>query len=97
MVATQHALGSVSGNVGGNVNGDITSWEKNNTKKTPVYLRWLWMAEKNLPSQSDTINEKSASCDMQNSKTNTIKQLNGTNKMLFLYQIKAGWDMGFVT
>lgn len=56
------------------------------------------MAEKNVPSQSDTINEISASCDMQkNSKTNTIKQLSGTNKMFFLYQIKAGWDMGFVT
>lgn len=55
------------------------------------------MAEKNVLSQSDTINGKPASCDMQKNRKINIKQLKGTNTMFFLYQIKSGWDMGFVT
>lgn len=96
MVAMQHALGSVSGNVSGYVNGDITSWEKHHQCISTDYE---WLRKMCFPSQSDTIKEKSTSCDMQkNRKTNIIKQLNGRkNTMFFLYQIKAGWDMGFVT
>ncbi len=38
-----------------------------------------WMAEKNVPSQNDTMKEKLTSCDTQkNRKTNITKQLNGT-------------------
>lgn len=49
---------------------------KNNTSICPLTL---WMAEENVPSQSDTKTEKLTSCDMQtNRKTNIKKQLNGT-------------------
>lgn len=49
---------------------------KNNTS---TCLLQRWMAEKNVPSQNDTMTEKLTSCDTQkNKKTNITKQLNGT-------------------
>lgn len=49
---------------------------KNNTSSCPLQR---WMAERNVPSQNDTMTEKLTSCDTQkNRKTNITKQLNGT-------------------